>query len=506
MPNEPLRPLPGSDKNKPLAPVTPPLRPAALQVLQPKGNPGTIPLAKPTPTKAETAAVVAKEGRLTSLDAFRGFIMLMMASAGFGLTKVVQRLNDGGVAQDGVEYRTVEFFAKQFEHVIWTGGVFWDLIQPAFMFMVGVALPYSFARRAARGDSYFSRFLHMLVRCVVLIALGVFLNNPAGGNGPYTVFSFVNVLTQIGLGYWFVFLMVNRGVWVQGVAIALVLGGTWFAFFRHPLPPEGFDYASVGVKPEEQAVAVLPGMQGHWSKNTNFAADWDRTWLNQIPRTLPPKRTDGETDDAYAACVAEANEKAAFKFNPGGYTTLNFVPSIATMLLGLMIGELLRSVGRSSSKKIITMLVAGAGCLAVGLALHYAGVCPIVKRIWTPSWALASGGIVIWMLAAFYVVFDHWGWRRLSLPLAVVGVNSIVVYLMSQMLKPWTLSALKTHLAIPYAYVMQWLSTRTGRSFNSELFGGAANPYQPLYESLAVLAVFWLVCVWLWRQRITVRI
>ncbi|MBL9080457.1 MAG: hypothetical protein JNK76_01540, partial [Planctomycetales bacterium] len=154
----------------------------------------------------------------------------------------------------------------------------------------------------------------------------------------------------------------------------------------------------------------------------------------------------------------------------------------------------------------ITMLVAGAGCLAVGLALHYAGVCPIVKRIWTPSWALASGGIVIWMLAAFYVVFDHWGWRRLSLPLAVVGVNSIVVYLMSQMLKPWTLSALKTHLAIPYAYVMQWLSTRTGRSFNSELFGGAANPYQPLYESLAVLAVFWLVCVWLWRQRITVRI
>ncbi|MGC3971782.1 MAG: DUF5009 domain-containing protein [Pirellulales bacterium] len=507
MPDQPLRPSLGSDKPKPATPPAPaPLRPAQQPVLQPKGNPGTIPLAKDTTKKAEPTPAAIKEGRLASLDAFRGFIMLMMASAGFSLVKVLARLNDAGTPHESTEFRIVEFFAHQFDHVVWRGGVFWDLIQPAFMFMVGVALPYSYARRAARGDSYFSRFWHMLLRCVVLIALGVFLNNPTGGNGPYTVFSFVNVLAQIGLGYWFVFLLVNRGVWVQGIVLALILGLTWFAFVRHPLPPENFDYATVGVKPEEQVEAVLPGFQGHWSKNVNFAAAVDRDLLNRFPRTSPPKRDEGETDEAYAARTAEAVEKAKFEFNPGGYATLNFVPSIATMLLGLMIGELLRSMRRSSGDKLVVMLAVGAACVVVGAGLHYAGVCPIVKRIWTPSWALASGGLVIWMLALFYLVFDHWGWRRLSLPLAVVGVNSIVVYMMSQLLKPWTLRVLYTHLAIPYRYAAEQISQRTGTAINPELFGGAASAYQPLYESAAVLAVLWLVCVWLWRQRITVRI
>lgn len=509
MAHDPLRPA-GFDKGKPLLPAAAQkpagAAPAPAQA-SPKPTGATIPLKPETPQRPAGIPAELKEPRLASLDAYRGFIMLMMASAGFGLARVFARLSAAGLTEESREYRVVRFFSGQFEHVLWQGGAFWDLIQPAFMFMVGAALPYSFARRAARGDSYFSRLLHTLVRCVVLVALGVFLNNPDGGKEPYTVYSFANVLAQIGLGYWFVFLFVNRGVWVQGVAIALVLAGSWYAFFQHPLPAEGFDYASVGVlNDKDRDEYVLPGIRGHWSKNTNFAASVDRDLLNKFPHTLPVRRAEGEADEAYAARVEAGKQKGRFQFNAGGYATLNFVPAIATMLLGLMIGELLRDKSRSSGRKIVVMLAAGVGCLALGAALHFAGVCPIVKRIWTPSWALASGGLVIWMLALFYLVFDHWGWRRLAWPLAIVGMNSIVVYMLAQLLKPWTLRVLYTHLSVPYAYFTDWLSGQTGRSYSPSLFGGAGDPYQPLYESLAVLAAFWLVCLWLWRQRIIVRI
>ncbi|MBA4019805.1 MAG: hypothetical protein C0483_21785 [Pirellula sp.] len=505
MAHDPLRPA-GFDKGKPLVPAAPPQKPATPVVTPPKPTAATVPLKPEPPRRPVVLAGDVNEVRLASLDAYRGFIMLMMASAGFGLANVLQRLKDAGITEEAREFRVVRFFAGQFEHVLWQGGVFWDLIQPAFMFMVGVALPYSFMKRAMRGDSYVSQLLHTLIRCLALVALGVFLNNPDGGKGPYTIYSFVNVLTQIGLGYWFVFLLVNRGVWVQGAAVALILGGTWYAFFQHPLPPEGFDYASVGVvNDEHRDEFVLPGIRGHWSKNTNFAASADQKFLNKFPRAMPVRREKGELELDYLARVEASSPKSRFEFNPGGYATLNFVPSIATMLMGLMIGELLRT-RRKSGRKVVVMLAAGAVCLALGAALHFAGLCPIVKRIWTPSWALASGGLVIWMLALFYLVFDHWGWRRLAWPLAIVGMNSIVVYMMSQLLKPWTLRVLYTHLTLPYAMFTDRLSERVGKSYSPALFGGAGDPYQPLYESLAVLAAFWLVCLWLWRQRLFVRL
>ena len=484
-------------------------------------KPGAVPLRPLGAGNAAGLPAGLKEPRLVSLDAFRGFVMLMMASSGFALAQVANRLRAAGTSEDSTEFKIVRTLADQFSHAVWQGGVFWDLIQPAFMFMVGVALPYSYGKRLARGDSYISRLLHTLARCVLLVAIGVFLANPTGSKEqPYTVFTFANVLCQIGLGYFFVFLFVNRGLWLEVAAIAAVLGGTWYAFFQHPLPPEDFDYASVGVprtvKVKENGVekevpnpefeqVILPGLKGHWSKNVNFASDVDRDLLNRFPRTQAPPRRDGETDDAYASRVEENRKQYEFQFNSGGYATLNFVPSIATMLLGLIIGELLRRLDKSSGDKLIAMLLGGAVCLAVGVALHFT-VCPIVKRIWTPSWALASGGLVIWMLALFYLVIDHFGWRRIAWPLAVVGMNSLLVYLMAQLLKGWTLKAIYTHLTIPYAKLAGWLAEATGKPISRELLGGASNPYQPLYETLAVLFVFWLVCVWLYRQRLFVRL
>src|SRR5437868_2416009 len=110
----------------------------------------------------------AKPDRLISLDAYRGFIMLAMASGGLGFAAMAQK--DG--FSDSPLWQALAF---QFDHVPWVGCSFWDLIQPSFMFMVGVALPYSYAGRKARGERERRVFAHTVLRAVVLILLGIFL-------------------------------------------------------------------------------------------------------------------------------------------------------------------------------------------------------------------------------------------------------------------------------------------------------------------------------------------
>ncbi len=349
------------------------------------------------------------------------------------------------------------------EHVPWVGCVPWDMIQPSFMFLVGVAMAFSCAKRLARGDSYGSMFGHAVIRSFVLVALGVLLSS---NWSTQTNFEFPNVLAQIGLGYTFVFLMWNRSPVVQfGTAIA-VLGAYWALFALYPLPPQGFDFASVGV-PEDWT--HLTGFAAHWGKNTNPAAAFDTWFLNLFPRA------------------------EAFVFNRGGYQTLNFVPSIATMVFGLMVGELLRS-DRRGAVKFFVLFFAGLLGLLVGWALDLYGICPVVKRIWTPSWAIYSTGWTCLLLAAFYGAIDLWNRSSLSraarwcvFPLFVFGANSILVYMMGQLARGWTRNTLEIHL---------------GRDY-SAVFGLA---YAPIVEASCVVLAFWLFCYWLYRQKIFLRI
>src|SRR6188768_2629755 len=190
----------------------------------------TIPMSATTSAPLRPTAV-----RLTSLDAFRGAIMLCMASHGFGLDQVAQKLPAG-------PWTTLAWW---FEHVPWVGCSTWDLIQPAFMFMVGVALPFSYARRREQGHAFGRIFRHALVRAALLVLLAVFL---ASRSPKATTWEFTNVLGQIGLGYPFLLLVVNRRFAVQAGVVAAILAFTWLLFVRYPLPPAGFDYAQVGVK------------------------------------------------------------------------------------------------------------------------------------------------------------------------------------------------------------------------------------------------------------------
>lgn len=415
-----------------------------------------------------------KPARLMSLDAYRGFVMLAMASDGFRLARVTKHEDVlawfAGTSFDAGWRWLCQFLAYHTDHVRWTGCSFWDLIQPSFMFMVGVSMPYSYAARAKLGESGGRMFAHVIWRSIVLVLLGIFLSS---NWGKQTNFTFVNVLTQIGLGYWFVYLLLGRHAVLQGAAVATILGGYWWAFYQHPLPSPDFDYSTVGVP---QDWSFLQGIAAHWDKNTNFAAwfdaDWHGGFMNLFPRPEP------------------------FRFNDGGYQTLNFVPSMATIIFGLMTGQLLRG-SLSPGQKTLRMLLAGAACLACGMAVDSSiwpywlnmpqwSVAPIVKRIWTPSWAVFSTGWTLWMLAGFYWVIDVVGWKKWSFPLVVVGMNSIAMYCMAQLLKPWIARTLEIH--IPGC---------------ADLFKLQAGP---TIQAAATLFVMWLMCLWMYRQKIFVRI
>jgi predicted acyltransferase len=392
--------------------------------------------------------------RLVSLDAYRGFIMLVLASGGFALAEVAKNFPDSPLWQ---------FLGYEFEHVPWTGCSFWDLIQPSFMFMVGAAIPYSHASRIAKGQSALRIAAHVIYRSVVLILLGVFLASTSSSL-TRTHFIFTNVLAQIGLGYVFVYLLVNRSFAFQLLIVLVILAGYWYVFFNQPVQSAAQALLTSTERDRELwfpgTKAKPPSLYAHWNKNANFAAEVDQWFLNLFPQQ-PGK---------------------SFRFDEGGYQTLNFIPSMATMIFGLMAGRLLRSARRPGVKFLI-LFGAGALCLVIGLVLNET-ICPSVKRIWTPSWAVYSAGWTFWMLAGFYLVIDILGFRLWAFPLVVVGMNSIAMYLMSQLLKPWTRDSLTKHIG-------------------SQLFGG---PYGPIVQSVAVLAILWLICLWMYRRGIFLRI
>lgn len=396
------------------------------------------------------ATAPAPTQRLASLDAYRGFVMFLMMAEVLRLCAVSRAVPESSFWS---------FLCHHQSHVEWIGCSLHDLIQPSFSFMVGVALPFSIASRLAKGQTFGALTLHAFWRALLLTLLGVWLRSISRNQTNWT---FEDTLSQIGLGYGFLFLLGFRSVRWQWSALALIIAGYWAAFALYPLPTPEFDYAKVGVTPDWLKEHALTGLAAHWQKNSNLAWAFDTWWLNLFAREKP------------------------FTHNGGGYATLSFIPTLATMILGLIAGGVLRGE-RAPWSKAKWLALAGAICLAAGWLAGALGLCPVVKRIWTPSWVIFSGGWCFLLLAGFYAVIDLARLKAWAFPIIVIGMNSIAAYCMAHLFESFILKGLKTHL---------------GQDFFK--FAGAA--YEPFFLGAAVLFVLWLILFWMYRRKLFLRI
>ena len=397
---------------------------------------------------ANQPATPPRQVRVASVDAYRGFVMFLMMAEVLHLSRVARAVPESSFWK---------FLAYHQTHVEWIGCSLHDLIQPSFSFLVGLALPFSIGNRIARGQSKAHLTWHAAWRALVLVLLGVFLRSIGHSQ---TYWTFEDTLSQIGLGYLVLFVLGFRPVRDQWIALGVILVGYWLAFAWYPLPGADFDYAKVGVPNDWPH--LMSGFAAHWNKNSNLAWAFDTWFLNLFPREKP------------------------FLFNGGGYATLSFIPTLGTMILGLLAGGVLRS-SRTAAGKIKWLVIAGAACLGAGALLGALGICPVVKRIWTPSWTLYSGGWSFLLLAGFYAVIDWWGHKGWSYPLIVIGMNSIAAYCMAHLFDGFISDALTTNLGTNVF----------------KIFGAA---YEPFVHGAAVLFFLWLILFWMYRRKLFLKI
>ncbi|MEO1526887.1 MAG: hypothetical protein AAFX06_15730 [Planctomycetota bacterium] len=386
--------------------------------------------------------------RRTSIDVYRGMIMFLM------LAEIMHLFE---LAEDFPGVGWLQWLRFHTTHVEWTGCSLHDLIQPGFTFLVGVAMPFSIASRLKREHSRIGLLVHAAWRAFALCALGIVLRSL---DSDRTYFTFEDTLTQIGLGYFFVFLLALGPRWGQYVSAFGILLLFWAAFALSDPPPPDFDYAAVGVPEDWEHHAE--GFESRWNMNSNLSWKTDVWFLNLFPREEP------------------------FEFNWGGYCTLSFVPTAVTMLFGLIVGGWLRDI-EAPRALLRNLLIASIFGLASGWGLAEAGLCPLVKKIWTPSFTLFSGGCCTAWLLILVILCDVKRWTRWAFPFVVIGANSILIYVMS-----WTIAEPIRELLL--------------RHFGQTPFAMFGDAFVKPLTGVVTLVILFYMLLWLFRRRAFVKI
>ncbi|WAC15455.1 DUF5009 domain-containing protein [Dyadobacter pollutisoli] len=391
---------------------------------------------------------MAPPQRVSSVDAYRGFVMFLM---------MAEVLRFGKVAEYFPQSTFWAFLDFHQSHVSWVGCSLHDMIQPSFSFLVGVALPYSMASRASKQQSTSVMWMHTIRRSLILILLGIFLRSM---HASQTNFTFEDTLTQIGLGYPILFALGFATERIQWSSLIIILFLYGLAFALYPSPGPYFDWSETGTTADWEH--NLKGFAAHWNKNTNLAWGFDRWFMNLFPREKP------------------------FHFNGGGYSTLSFIPTLGTMILGLIAGKWLKSAV-SSSWLIKRFVITGVTLLVLAIFLNLSGINPIVKRIWTPAWTLFSGGWCFLLLAAFYFVADVKNKKAFFFPLIVIGTNSIAAYIIAHTID---------------SFIDQ--SFRINISPNYDMLLGEG--YKSLISGAIILLVEWWILYWMYKRKIFIKI
>ena len=326
----------------------------AIFALTPKNHQMTI---TPLPTQ-----------RLVSLDLFRGLTMfLLVAEAAHVYDALLELFPEGS---------SLYPFFLQFTHHDWNGLRFWDLIQPFFMFIVGVAMPFSLNKRLAISEDRGKVTRHILKRCLLLFLFGTGLHCIYSGK---LVFELWNVLTQLSFTVLVTYLLIDKGWKIQ-------LG------------------TSLGLLALTEILYRLYNPEAPFVHGTNFGNYMDQLLMGKI--------------------------------NNGGWVAINCIPTAAHTIWGAICGNLLLSA-KPSNEKIKIFVIAGILGLVLGYGLDWAGITPIIKRISTTAFAFAAGGWALLALAFSYWLVDVKNNRKGIFPFLIVGMNSIFIYLFAEILARW---------------------------------------------------------------------
>lgn len=307
-------------------------------------------------------------GRLLSLDALRGFDMFWIMGAE-AIFHELYKLTDSPFWGA---------LSTQMEHVEWNGFRFYDLIFPLFLFISGVAMPFSLARRIDKGVSKQELAKHVVRRGLTLVLFGIIYNG-ALRSMDWDQIRYASVLGRIGLAYMFAGLIFiyasrrNQLFWFVGILISY-----WAMMMFIPVPGYGAgDLSLEGSLVGYVDRMLLPGV----------------LWLKV--------------------------------HDPEGI--LSTFPAIATALMGALAGYQLRDVGLAPSRKALVIGI--AGIVSLGLGWLWDLNFPVNKNLWTSSFVLVAGGWSLILLSIFYYIIDVRGWKSWAFFFIVIGLNSITIYM-----------------------------------------------------------------------------
>jgi predicted acyltransferase len=322
-----------------------------------------------------------KSTRLVSLDALRGFTMFWIVGGG-ALIESLGQLGNFGITN---------FLVYQVDHSLWEGLLFYDCIWPSFMLMVGVSIPYAYAKRSLT-QSYSRMLKHAIKRFAILFLLGSLRESVSLGN-PHLI-ELSSALQPIAVAYLVSFLLVRRTWKFQaafGASILLIYG---LAQALIPVPVVG---------------------PGSYAQNANLV------WF--VDKTLLPGR------------VADS------VFQSGWGTLISMIPPISTTILGLLMGRVLKSE-KTAVHKLKILAITSGGVLAVGYLVSI--FVPVVMKMWTVSYGLISAGWACFTLLLFYWVIDFLGYKKWAYPFVVIGMNALAVYLSFTVMRLRTIAGVFT--------------------------------------------------------------
>ena len=381
-------------------------------------------IANKKPNTAEAASPIINSSipettassRLVSLDAFRGFIMFWIVG-GSALVVGLQALRHN---------RLIDTLVYQLDHSPWEGLRFYDCIWPCFMLMVGVSIPFAYAKHSLTQTR--QQMLRQAIRRFLILFLLGSMRESVNLGSPRLI-ELSSALQPIAIAYLVAFLLVRKTWRFQAGVAALILLG--YALLLAFVPVSG-----IGA--------------GSYQRNANLVYAVDLRLLGH-----------------------RASESV---FQEGWGTVLSTIPTISTTILGLLLGQLLRSPLATSAKMRI-MGILGIGGLVVGYLVSL-GV-PVVMKMWTVSYGILSASWACLMFLLFYSVIDVLGFRKWAFPFVVIGMNALAVYLCA--------TATRLH---------QIVGVFTKGP--AEVLG----PFGPLFEALAFFSVEWLILYWMYKRKI----